>query len=138
MNFHRRQRPEFAGEFLGLERESFLGSLAADQLSGEARHCDGSFAAKRLERGLINYFSPVLLLEFNPHAEHLATICVSDCAHSIGVGQFPEVLRVAQSFSDALLQILLHKQFRLSMRRDTCASWGRLPGPTHPDRLAGT
>src|SRR5580692_5199422 len=54
MDFHGRQRAEFARKFLGPERESFAGSFAADEFRRQAGDGDGGFAAEGLERGAVN------------------------------------------------------------------------------------
>jgi len=64
MNFHRRQRAEFTGQFLGFERERLLGGLAADQFRGEAGDGNGGLAAKGLERGAVNNLLPFCPLNF--------------------------------------------------------------------------
>ena len=108
MDFHRRQRTEFAGQFPGLERERFLGGLAADEFRGEAGNGDGGFAAERLEGGAVNDLFAVLLLEFHPQAQHLAAIGVADRADGIGPGQFAQVPGIGERRLNPLLQIIVH------------------------------
>ena len=108
MDFHGRQRAEFAGEFLGLERERFLGGFAADQFRREAGDGDGGFAAEGLERRAVNDAPAVLLLELHPQPQHLAAIGVADRAHGIGVGQLAHVLRIGEGRLNAFLEIVGH------------------------------
>jgi len=109
MDFHRRQRAEFAGEFLRFERERLLGGLAADQFRREPRDGDGRFAAEGLERRAVNDLLAILLLELHPQPQHLAAIGVADRADGIRARHLAHVLRIGQRGLNAFLQIFGHK-----------------------------
>ena len=112
MNFHGRQRAEFAGQFFGLEGERLRGGLAPDEFGGEAGDGDGGFAAERLERGAVNDLFTVLFLEFDPQAQHLAAIRVANRADGVGPGQFAQIPGIGQCCLDPLLQIVVHVLLR--------------------------
>jgi hypothetical protein len=108
VNFHRRQRAEFASQFLSLERERLLGGLAPDEFRGEAGDGNGRLTAEGLERGAINDLPAVLFLEFDPQAQHLAAIRIADGADGVGPGQFTQVLRIGEGLLNPFLQIVIH------------------------------
>src|SRR5262245_50549317 len=103
MDFHWRQGAKFASQFFGLQSERLLWRLAANQLRGQACDGDGGFTTERLKCRLVNNLSAIVLLEFDPQAQHFATVGVANRSNRIGVGQLPQILWVAQSLSDSFL-----------------------------------
>lgn len=101
VNFHRRERAQFAGQFFRLEGEGFLGGLAPDQFRRQARDGNGRLAPEGLKRGAVNDPFAVLLLELDPHPQHLAAIRIADRAHGVGVGQLTQILRIGERRLDA-------------------------------------
>jgi len=88
------------GELGAGEVEGFVGGFACDELGGDAGHGDGGLAAEGLEGGAVYDAAAVLVLEFDPHAEHVAAIGAADGADGIGVGEFAQVLRVGEGLVD--------------------------------------
>ena len=108
MDFHRWQRPEFAGEFFGFHRERFFGGFAADQFRRQTGDSDGRFAAERLERRPVNDLFAVLLFEFHPQPQHLAAIRVADRADGIRARHLTHVLWIGERRLNSFLQVFVH------------------------------
>ena len=98
VNFHGWQGAEVAGEVFGLEGGGFLGGFSFEELGGHGRYSDGSLTAKGLEGGAVDDFFAVFFGELEPHANHVAAVGRSDCAHAVGVAHLSDVLWVGEGF----------------------------------------
>ena len=104
MDLHRRQRAERGAEIGAGEVEGLVGGLAGDQFGGDAGDGDGGLAAEGLECGAVDDAAAILVLELDPHPQHVAAIGAADGADGVGVGHFAEVFRVGDGVLDALLE----------------------------------
>ncbi len=109
MDFHGREGAEGSAEIGAGKVEGFFGGFAGDQLCSDAGDGDGGLAAEGLEGGAVDDAAAILVLEFDPHAEHIAAIGAADGTDGVGVGEFAEVFGVGDGLLDALLERGVHQ-----------------------------